>query len=424
MPSGSAFSNIIGPVVANVPTAVTLPESPYWRFVITDLDTNVLTFLDTLASNRQVTFLLNQAAVANGTVPSDEPEINILHTDGYPFLAEGIRLLYGFRREVQGVGSDGETTYAWIIRYAGRIEQINDVAESDNSLSTYTAFDPWRYLNSRPIRNSEGGLVGAAGISWDDTRIDVIIGSLLEWSRGTDGNMFIDAGPDYGGTAFWDGTIEALDQIDINFPQSTMLGEAITQLTSNDLCDVVLTPVWDPINRPGILCDLSIYAQAGATVDEAIFAWDKPGRSLVGVDRLEDGTARANNVKFYAGQGGSGPGGSSIAVQTDATSESLYGPYWAQQMFPAQQVANAVQALAAAQLELRKNGKKTVSFTPAPERSPLLFQEYGLGDRVRVYASDRFRQDLAGYQRIYGIPLVIADDATETITNMLTSPTT
>jgi hypothetical protein len=416
MPSGSAFSNIIGPVVSNIPSAVEPAESPYWRFVVTDNDSRLLTFLDRIAIDRTVTYALDQPAVATGSVPSDEPEINILHTDGDPFLAEGTRLLYGFRREVQSPG-----IYAWIIRFAGRIEQLQDVAESDNAMSHYSAFDPWRYLNSRVIRNSEGGLVGQNGISWDDTRIDVIVGSLLEWSKDADGNTFIDAGPDYGGTGWWDGTIQALDQIDINFQQGMTIGEAWTQLTSNSLCDIVLTPVWDPLNRPGILCDLNVYAQAGQIVDEAIFAWDKPSRSLIGLDRLVDGTARANNIKFWAGQAGSGTGGQSIPVQSDAVSKAKYETYWGTQFWPAQNVARAVEALAAAQLELRKDGKRTVSFTPAPERSPLLFQEYFLGDRVKVYASDRFREELAGYQRVYGIPLTIADDATETITGMLTS---
>lgn len=425
MPSSSVFSNTVGPVVANVPAAVALPDSPYWRFVITTLDTEVLTFLDKLATDRTATFILNGPAVATGAVPSDDPEINIEHTDGEPFLAEGVRCLYGFRNEIQSADSDGNLIRAWIVRYGGIIMQLQDVAQQDNAMTHYTALDPWQLLYSRPLvtyeNSSDGNIAGEDGLSFTDTRIDVIIGTLLRNAILFSGDCYIDAGEDYGGTAFYSGEIEVLDQIDINFQQGTSLGEAWDILTNRDDVDIMLTPIYDPENRPGYLCELNVYAQAGAEVDEAIFAWDKPSRSLVGVDRLRDGTQRANVIKMYAGQGGTAVNGQNVPVQEDLTSIATYGEYWAQQFFPGVNVADAVEALAYAQLQLRKNGKDTVTISPAPERSPLPWQEYFLGDRVPVYASDRLRKEIVGYQRIYGIPISIADDATETILQMLTS---
>jgi len=142
---------------------------------------------------------------------------------------------------------------------------------------------------------------------------------------------------------------------------------------------------------------------------------------------LFDGLGRANVVQFYNGQGGS-----AVTQQTDAASISTYGEYWAQQFFPAQTEASAVVAIAAQQLELRKDVKQTLTINPAPTRAPEPFVDYGLGDRVPVWASNRLRQpvgdpsgsplttmQVTDYQRIYGVPVEIDDNGTETVRELL-----
>lgn len=410
----------------------TVYQSPYWRFVVGDLQTfEVLSFLDKLASERTATYTLNQPAIATGKVPSDNPEINIPWpaADSDPFLAEGSRVLWGFRRE-------GLAEPFWTIRYAGMILQLEDDAQSDNAYTTYTAWDPWQYLFSRPVCNLDGSLPGPNGISFTATRVDVIAAELLRNTIVNHGICGIDAGDgstgappayqDWGGTSYYTGTINAATSIDINFAQGTSVGDAWKQLCDAAYCDIILEPIYDPINRSGYLVQFNIYNEAGSERDDAIFAWDMPSRSLVGVHRLIEGSKRANEVKFFAGQGGSAAGGQTVPVQTDAASVTKYGEYWMQVFLPGQAVAAAVEALAAAQLALAKNGRTTVTFSPAPQRSPIPFLDYTLGDSVPVYASNRFRAPLANsdtvYQRIYGIPLQIGDDATEQVQQMLTSP--
>lgn len=409
--------------------------SPLWRFVVGDLKTfEVLSFLDRLASQRTVTFTLNTPAVATGVIPSDNPEINIPWPDptSDPFLTEGSRVLWGLRQETPG---------SYVIRSAKMILQLEDAAGSDNAFTTYTAEDPWRYLFSRPVCNADGTLPGPKGISFTATRVDVIAATLLRNTIVNNGIVGIDAGDgsigappayqDWGGTSFFGGTINASTVIDINFAQGTSVGQAWKTLCDGDYCDIVLLPIYDPINRPGYLVEFNIKDQWGTTKDDQIFAWDEPSRSLVGLHRLIEGTQRANEIKFFAGQGGNAPGGQTIPVQEDLTSKAKYGEYWRQQFWPAQNVAAAVEALAQAQLMLSKDGRTTVTFSPAPQRSPVPFNDYYLGDRVPVYASNRFRAPIpaldaggdALYQRVYGIPLAIADDATEQIVQMLTAVT-
>src|SRR5262245_5698319 len=110
-------------------------KAPNWRFVVSDLDSVSVTFLDRIASDRILEFDLNTPTSIAGLVPSTEPEISILHTDGDPFLSEGNRLLYAFRRE-------GPVGQPWVIRAAGIIMEVEDDGEQEVARTKFTAFDP------------------------------------------------------------------------------------------------------------------------------------------------------------------------------------------------------------------------------------------------------------------------------------------
>jgi hypothetical protein len=179
---------------------------------------------------------------------------------------------------------------------------------------------------------------------------------------------------------------------------------------------------------------MSIYSQgspaygAGTFNYNAIFSWDRPGRSVVGIDDLFDGTARANHIIYYNGQGGPPIAPYASAEFRDATSIATYGEYAPSQFFPAQTVKEGVKAIAAQQLALRANFKQTLTVNPAPERSPEPFVDYYLGDRVPVYASDNLRQEIPSgvlpfaWQRVYGIPVQIDDNGVETVRELLVGP--
>ena len=378
----------------------TLPfESPRWRFIVTDLNSATLTFLDRLASDRTATFVLNQPAIATGRVPADSPEINIIHTDGFPFLAEGVRLLYGLRNE---------STSGWVCRFAGRIEQIEDASRSNDGQSHYTAYDPWRYLMNLPATD-EGtiDLIGPSGRLFTNTPGSTILTTLLTDSLpGGLSDAFLVADE-----------IETTVALDYTVQQGKMLGEVMADLVNTGTMDIILKPIYNPTGFPGICCTLNIYNKAGVDNPGAIFAWDMPSRSLVGISDLFDGTQRANEVQFYSGMGGG-----SVTPTIDATSIARYGRYNLQQFFPGLFDTNAIDAvekLAQEEVNLRKDGQQTVTINPAPERSPSPFLDYNLGDRVPIYASARLRQAIGGVSRIYGIPLEISDDALEQVRQMI-----
>lgn len=452
------------------PIVGTPSRYPLWRVVVADLEGATITTLDKLASNRFVQPNLNAPLESSGTVPSDSPEINILHTDDFPFLAEGVRQLYWFRREWDDIVDTSCTLGGhgyYTIRASTLLLQITDEANAGDARSRFTAWDPWQYLFYRPIYIDDGAsgnkLIPQKGHTYDAawTMDEVVIDILTRMS-----NVVDVAGPplasqfaftDWGWSSFYDTTctgsvIEtcATSADGWHIEPGTSIGQALQDICTAGYMDIVFLPIYDPVNRPGILCELSIYAQssdpdsgAGTRNYAAQFAWDAPGRSTVGFTDLFDGTQRANKVQYRNGQAGP-----LVPVQRDATSIARYGEYWAEQTFPAQTQAIAVEAIAEEQLVLRKTYKQTLTINPAPEFSPEPFVDYYIGDRVPIFigkaqrgtyqlGDNSPRQPLPpGYQgsvpvpdpatlvwqRIYGIPVDIDDNGVETVRELLVGP--
>lgn len=436
-------------------------ESPLWRWLITDLDGVSITFLDKLASDRVITPKLNEPLELSGTVPSDSPEINILHTDNFPFLAEGVRQLYAFRRE------DDSPPY-YNIRGSTLILQTGDASSTGDARTRFTAWDPWQYMFYRPLIyvNVEFcNYIPRKGQTFTDWHpIDLITSWLycgLSNSDTTAPGAALQYFIDWGQTGFYTGTMEyGLKTLKgFTVEPGTSLGQAIQDLCSTGYCDVVLEPIYDPVNRPGILCQMSIYEQdptdsrtgAGTFNYSAQFSWDQPGRNLVGFDDLFDGTQRANLIGYRSGQAGAFVLNDLFGVPIyEPASVITYGEYWAELAIAAQNVQEgyAVQALAAEQLDLRKNFKQTLTVNPAPERAPEPFVDYTIGDRVPVFigtaqqgtyqlGDNSSRQSLPPgftgvpptpsplvyvWQRVYGIPVHIDDNGVETVEQLLVGP--
>jgi hypothetical protein len=387
-----------------------------WRFIVTDLNTETITFLDRLATARQVTVGRNQARHAQGTVPSDSPEVNIPHTDGDPFLNEGNRLVYGFRRE----GWNG-TVGPWVCRFAGPLLHLEDNAQTDAPASPWIAMDPWAILYRRPVRLEDGDLPGVDGrvfLAADLWTYPEIALQLLLDSITYDGTCFIDP---TGGTVTPGGVISA----DVTLQQGLSVGAAWDQLCATGRVDIELDPVYDPVGSPGICAVLIAKPTIGVTQNAAIFAWDLPSRSLTDISRVTDGTGRANTIQYYFGQGGP-----PVSLQIDAASKAKYGEYWEQQFWPGFRQAGPVTAMAARRLALVKDGVRTFTFAPAPERSPVPFDDYMPGDWAPFFASKKLRAKLGptlvsgqwtNIPRIESFTVDIADNQTETVNPLLVS---
>jgi hypothetical protein len=397
-------------------------QPPDWRHVVTDLDSVTLTFLDRIATDGRFEFDLNTPAQFSFRVPSSSPEVNIPHDDLDPFLAEGNRLIYSFRRE--------GGTPPWVVRHAGFVLSIEDLGDAEAGRSECFVFDPWQYLYNRPCIGEDGEPIGAFGEEWFNEPVANI---ALEYLRRTiifHGLTGIDAGTSWGGTADFNGFIAASTQaIDYNVPRTKTVGELWEDLCALELIDIELTPIYDITNRPGYLSEMNIYRQPGLVTQprgeeqpDAIFSWDLPPRTLSRISRTLDGRDRANSITFYNRQGLEA-GGSPLR---DGDSITKYGEYWYEQQFPDQIKRAAVGRWARAQLSQRTRGRREVFPVPSPQQPPFLWSEYFVGDRVPVYASNRLREtiptadDDVPYERVLGITIEL--DPQETATEIRLSP--
>jgi hypothetical protein len=403
--------------------SVYFAESKLWRLVVTDLWSRPITMLDRLASDRSLTQTLGAPSEFRFRVPAGDPRVNILHTDGRPYLDEGTRLLYAFRREDPGNTADDP----WVIRFAGLIMQLEDATRTEDGQTTVVARDPWGYLFNRPCRaidrNEKTGLIGADGLVYENTTPATIIREQIGLTTTVFG-----ATPSYPvitgdpwDVYLIDGTLDYnLPVIDYDIQQGQSVGQLMQELVGYGTCDVWIDPIYDPVTYPGILGTLNVTAKKGEYRPDALFSWDMPGRSLVEVSRLLDGARRANVIRYFASQGGAG--GINVPAGEDTNSQSTFGIYEEQKFFPdvnRPMMYATLQRLAQQEVDFRKDGQVTLSISPAPERSPVPFQEYELGDWMPVYWSNALRQRQVLTMRLVGITLEISDDALETVRELL-----
>lgn len=380
-------------------------DVPQWRFYLTDLDLVALTLLDRLATNRSVVVTLNAPRLAEGQVLSDNPKVNIPWTDGYAYLSEGDRFLFGLRRD--GVGLD-----KWTPRFAGIVDLVDTSAAGDNATTRYTARDPRQMMFKRPVRDSAGTLPGEEGLTFPNVDVpsgtarDILV-YLLDNSETWDGPTYID----YTGG----GELNDTDPIP-SFPiqQGTTVGEAWAELEATGTMDTALLPLYDPYSTPVKIVELETYPQAGSVKWDVIMAWDKPGRTLTGISNMRDGSGRENFVRLHYGQGGP-----AAVPKDDAASRARFGTYFGEQFFPGQPSPGAVELMAEKVLAQFAMGKRTVVAFPSPQRAKQPFVDYLPGDRVPVAASNALLEDLDTEQRVLSIPISIDDVGNETVNGLL-----
>lgn len=412
-----------------MPTREQVPS----RFVVTDLNTKTTAWLDGLVLDGAVAINLNQPSTIDLSIRPNVREVNgIFPDDMDPRVAQSNRLIYHFMLE--------RKTPVWKVRSAGIIMSPEDQGDSDVPTTHLVAYDPWQYLNGRTayIDTSGNRPPSADGGELIHGQAGVIAATLLLNAIESDGvGAFIDAGPDYGGTDFWatsGGVIEDTPIIDYRLQQGTTVGDAWTALLSAGQdpdgspggLDIVLQPIYDPINRPGFTHNLQIYSLAGVALPGAPMGWGAFNRASTTADRQHDATPSAfiNRVAFYAGQG------NDVIVNPDVTDEPIvnapsvakYGPYDFSQWFPGQPNAVAVAAMAFQALSLQKQGKRTFVLNPDPVRAAPPFQSYNLGDRIPVITDNSLRFASSGFQRIQGIPLAIDTNGFTRVNGLLTTP--
>jgi len=396
---------------------------PPWRFVVTDASSNTLTFFDRLCHDATLEWDLNTPMRLTGSVPSDNPEVNMIAPDDHPFLSEGDRLLYALRRDGTGDAPP------WTCRAAGTIMRIRDTGDAVAPRSEFTMMDPWAKLYRRRVVDQDGNPPGSQGLQFLDGQgpdganwqWGTIALAVLKWSILDAGDVGIDAGngsrigegptyEDWAGTADFTGFLAETDETEYSIQRGKTVGQVWDDLCASDKLDIVLYPFYDPVNRPTFVCEMNVCAEPRAIGQphmveraNAIFSYDKPPRTLSSIDRDVNGQERANQIVFYNRYG------IVDSLKFDVDSIARYGDYWYEQTFPDMPLdTDQIARWAEGQLNIRKNGYRTVEPIPHPQQPPVPWQDWNVGDFVKVYASDKLRELLPSAdmpnasQRIFG----------------------
>lgn len=410
-------------------------EGVPWRTLVTDLNGAILSFLDNRANERVVDLVLNGPAQARGNAASFDFEVSGLHTDGSPFVSFSNRLLFMLRRE-DSVNDSGERVL-WFPRFAGIMMPVERQGTADNAYSSWTAYDPWQLLYQRPAIDENNILIADKWTIPVGARPNDVIKGLLDrmldpFTIVGSPNQIITPEFDYAnafldwtgvGHPYYTGTWEECDPLEHKktFDVDTTVGEVLDYFTDNNLCDIEMEPIWDPLNRPGVCCQVNVYDTKGLNRNNAVLGWDMMGRNLAGLSVLHDAQI-ANRIRWRTGSN-TGP---TIAVQSDEESYERYGDYWQIAPVSAERLSLELEVLAGVERVKRRHGNVTYSIDPLNARSPLPLIEYGLGDYLPLWASERLGEAISPepqsgdewilLQRIYGITIEIGDNFFEKVT--------
>lgn len=384
-------------------------EGREWRWIITDLRTSrVLTSLSAFATEISTSRLLASAWPASMNVPSDDPRVRTTYEQfddpdwDEPFVAEGVRGLIGFR--------DTGVDPLWECAYAGIPLQVFDGVQDGEPYTTVNAWDVRKYLEALPFVDSDGNEPDVDGFSYQGVKANVIARDAVDnWITNNPGCLLetlIDTSS---------GADDDCAEVTLTVARGTSIAQLWSQLEEMGAIDIVLLPVFDPRVRPGVLAELNLQPEYGSVRPAAIFSWDRSPRSLPDISRLEDGTKRANDVRGYTDDK------LAIAPVTDSDSQEKYGEYVEMRQWTGIDDVAPVEFFAAEDLLFRKSGQVTVSATPAAARSAQPVQDFDIGDRVPVYASERLRKPIASRMRIYGIPITLGADNREQVGELIVS---
>lgn len=373
--------------------AVAYPDVE-WMFTLCDLSGVALSRLSRVASNKHLEFALNRPAMCSFTVPSNDPRVNIVHTDSDPYLATNNRVIKGYRKE----------SGSWTIRYAGVVTHLEDYGDGTKNTTSVTSYDPWFLLNSRLVRKNSTPDLPDAGAAYAPgaTAGNTLAKNQVDWTN-TLGETGIRTS---GGTHTFNTTTSQT----VSWDRGRTIGDALVELTDTATMDVYLLPV---DLTSGKLVDMSVFAAMGSNKPSAVFGYGTANHAIVSFTRVVDGSQLANKVTWDTGTGGATAG----TLQSDATSVTKYHPYEAMTA-GVTMTATFADTLAAEELAFRKNPRRMISIKPAPERAPQPWTDYWLGDTIQVYCSNDLRESIAGTQRVYGVSIDIDDNGFERVSEL------
>jgi hypothetical protein len=378
--------------------------SVYWRLVLCDLAGTPISMLSYIALGKQLQFPLNRPASLSFNVASESPLVNIIYSgDGYgePFLTCGIRTVRAYRK-VAGVAG-------WVLRFNGIVWQLQDQGNTDTVSTAVTAYDPSQLLTKRLVRSADGNFSKPVILSGQHG--EVIAKALVDRSATYAGPLPIDT---------VSGTFTS-SAVQTKTWEQSFVGPALV-----DLCNTGTLDVWfDPtVGADGVLAVMNAGPRRGQDRPNMVMAYAAPGHTALSIDRTTTMETVANAITLWAGS----TTGHKVHV-SDTPSQTKYYVYEDAQVMTDIHTPAFVDNLATEDLALRKDPRDVLTLLPIPERSPMPWRDYFLGDKLSIQVSKgsdqtfpSARESISGLLRVYGLTISIDDDGVERVTGVDVSP--
>jgi len=296
-----------------------------------------------------------------------------------------------------GAGAYGADPYggggAFILRFAGTVDVVEDGATGDNATTRVVCFDPLKHLEARLCRDSAGL---PSNVSFDGDQAAQIARILVERANAIGITGLVTTG-----------TYNTTPTRIVDY-QNKSIAAALTELAAVDF-DLYLGPI-DAID--GSLCALSCFQQLGVDRPDVILAWGAAPASASGATRIEDGSQLVNVIVAV------GAGGLTTTEQSDATSIGRYRRHEAVVTYSDITDSGYLTSQAQAELAVRKDLREKVVMTPASGRAAEPFSHFFLGDTIRTRAGSDLRGGFIRTDRVYAFTLLVDDDGSEQLTSV------
>lgn len=366
-----------------------------WQVFLCDVTGSPLLDVTTRCAGKQMTFGLSEPASFRGEI--DSRLVSTAQADGLPLLAVRARTVKAYRYE--DTNDDGVAD-AYVIRFAGIVETVQDAGDERSNRTRFTAYDPLHLLGFRFCRDANGGFKVVTFVNEDGAQI---ARTLVDRANALSATGLITDG----------GTFEETSARSTKW-EAKMVRPALVELShAYNGFDLAV----DPVDDPAALAVMSCYVKRGADRPDVVFAWKQEPATSAAASRVEDGSALANVI---VGAGGTQANDAKLytAEKTDTASIMTYRRSEALATYSDITEADYLDDLADQHLALRKQPKYSHSYLPLPGKAAEPFVDWYLGDTARSRAHADLRGGWDGVQRVFGFSLDLDDDGVETVSGV------
>lgn len=364
-----------------------------WRFVLCERSGVEIAHLTSIAQDKAFTYRMLLPVKLSLALPADS-DVGLEHSDGYPMLDSGRRVVKAYRQPNAGG--------AFQLKFAGPVWTVMDVGDENTAKTMVEVYDPLIQLNRRFALDNTANTYSQRTriVEFTDTDGIQIVKSLVDRTNTLSPSMLTTAGA----------TVETSSLRTVKYERRTVYSAMYELASAFNGFDYKITPL---DAEDGVHGRLNLLARLGATRPEALFGWQLAPHNVKRVERKMDMERVANTILAL---GATNTGGGAIEKEvSDTPSFNDFGRYEDVDVFGDTQIQSFLDALAQDEINFRSARRELVQFVPQPGTRPEPFVDFDIGDTVPINIGERLRGGTLGFQRVYGFDLAIDSEGREMV---------